>query len=284
MTTGLVHSERRNQEQERERQSPTTTRVSSGAWLLPDVQADEGAIYWRLPTHGQPRSVMPVTGLLLRFIGLDSDAAIGKFAMQWGPLFPNHAPCRAPFPPVRYDHEHDPDNANCRSLGSFIPEGWESYSVWHRYIRRVRELVETSAALRNPRDGRSDAVLNDFVRLHMQQWPERREDAVQQSLAIEVNELVKIGLVCPRLDWSFGVSFAGDGLFGAIAIQLLAWVGRASGPAFCSGCAEVYLAARQPGRGRMSWCDDCKQLGRHWRHAQRRRREGLARPRRRRTA
>lgn len=138
----LVKAERRHQEHERERQSPSTTRIASGAWLLPRVEPGQVGIQWRLPPDGELATVTADSGLLLRFIRLDVDSEIAAFAVRWGPLFANHAACRVPYPPFRHDHDHDPANSKCRSWGSMIPEGFEPYSIWHRYIDRVRRFVE----------------------------------------------------------------------------------------------------------------------------------------------
>ncbi len=278
---GLVRIERRLQRRQRELEGQSsTTRVTSGQWLLPVVSPDGSGIEWRLPNVRDMPVVYAQADLLTRFIALRTDEDIAAFAVQWGPLLPNHAACRVPFPPARRDHEHDPASfEHCRSWGSIIPEGWEPYSVWHRYVQRLNGLVETAAALRHRDVGPSQDIISAFIRARASQAVDDRRTFVEQALSVEVNDLVVLSLVRPRLDWSLRVAFAGDGLFGALTIQLLAWVARSSGPVLCAGCGSVYLAARQPAQGRLNWCAECKQAGMHWRHAQRRRRQGLARPR-----
>lgn len=254
--------------------------MTSTPWLLPLISPDESGIEWHLPNVSDLPVVGASANLLTRFIRLRTDEDVAACAVQWGPLLPNHSACRVPFPPSRRDHEHDPSSFDrCRSWGSMLPEGWEPYSIWHRYVARFRSLVEAAAALRHPDVDASEDILSSFIRMRTSQAVDDRRRFVQEALSVEVNDLVVLALVRPRLDWSLRVAFTGDGLFGALTIQLLAWVARSTGPALCAGCGLVYLPARQPAHGRRSWCSECKQAGRHWRSAQQRRRQGLARPR-----
>jgi hypothetical protein len=58
------------------------------------------------------------------------------------------------------------------------------------------------------------------------------------------------------------VKFGGQGLFGAIALQLALAVGQSLGTAVCVHCRKEYsLTARRPKAGQRNFCPECRLEG-----------------------
>jgi len=84
----------------------------------------------------------------------------------------------------------------------------------------------------------------------------------QRSLLSAVlNYWLTVSSVRPRLHWSGtkpAVQLAGQGLFGALAVQLLFESSRTDGLAVCTWCGTPFLPpARRPRRDHNVYCSDC---------------------------
>jgi hypothetical protein len=83
----------------------------------------------------------------------------------------------------------------------------------------------------------------------------------RQVLSEVLNYWLVGGQVRPRLDWSSdrpGVQLGGDGLFGALTVQLLFDCARTDGLAVCTSCGTPFLpAVRRPRRDHNPYCSDC---------------------------
>jgi hypothetical protein len=84
----------------------------------------------------------------------------------------------------------------------------------------------------------------------------------QRSLLSAVlNYWLTVASVRPRLHWSSVkpvVQLAGQGLFGALAVQLLFESSRTDGLAVCASCGTPFLPpARRPRRDHNTYCSDC---------------------------
>jgi hypothetical protein len=80
-------------------------------------------------------------------------------------------------------------------------------------------------------------------------------------LAGAVNYWLRLGGVRPRFTWVPDrplVHLDGDGLFGALAVQILFDCSRTDGLAVCSSCGTPFLPGpRRPRRDRNTYCSDC---------------------------
>jgi hypothetical protein len=82
----------------------------------------------------------------------------------------------------------------------------------------------------------------------------------ERVLARNLNEWLAWGGVTPNLFWQDrkrSIRLAGNGLFGALAIQLLFDCCRTDGLAVCTACGTPYLPPKRPRRDRNAYCSDC---------------------------
>jgi hypothetical protein len=96
----------------------------------------------------------------------------------------------------------------------------------------------------------------------------------------------RIGNVGPIFTWRNdekpAIEFGGDGLFGAIALQIALALGQSAGLAICDHCHEFYRPPhRRPKTGQRHFCPTCQDIGipnryslADWREKKRRERNG----------
>ena len=284
--------------------------VVDAGWAVPDVvELDEEAD--RLVIRGVPgrRRVRPAAGLLERFkdLGRAPPEKIRDYARRSGVL----EICAHGLPTSHNKPRPNPDGEGVLSFGC-IPllvdqdprTLWEPVSVWRRLAGEAHAIVNLAARLREGTVGKPEdwAAIRDApivaVALHSVQgghlpeagtaaeWRSLAQQSLlgkspafeQEMLAEIVNQWLRWGDVRPSLGWKGDrprVRLGGDGLFGALAVQLMLAVNAGKGVATCTECGQVYAPKRLPNPNRENFCLDC---GRKiaLRRAQRRRRERQA--------
>jgi len=272
-----------------------------------DIDDKGDRLVWRYPRKRQLITAPARASLLDEFVRLVSKSSetILKFAKRYGPLLlcekhnwpATHATATYCESENRTD-ENEGHHAGHESLVPLVgmsPEEarrrafrdgcqlrltddghswWEPIEGWRHYSREARALLRVATNVRNkklvPLDewkilltGKTD---NKFDPARVPSHASAR-DAVVYS----VNEWLDLGRVGPVLAWWTAapeVTFGRRSLFSALALQLMATIGR-HGLATCDACGRPYFVRRRPARGRRNFCDDkaCKREA--WRLAKR---------------
>lgn len=174
-------------------------------------------------------------------------------------------------------------------------EYWEPASAWRKFAREARAMMRIASFLHRKEMGKPEdwQALQDYWSVgafprashlavswvqspYFTKWPTADEplswSAVPQDaaaigihrrlLARIVNRWQELGRVRPCLPWGFGeissrLVLMGDGLMGALAIQLLMAVSGGKGLALCSSCGAPYMPKRRPNTKRRNYCLDC---------------------------
>ena len=79
-----------------------------------------------------------------------------------------------------------------------------------------------------------------------------------------LRDWIELGDVRPEIDLGTGIPivFGGEGLFAAIAAQLLLAATRTDGVVICSSCSRTYAPRRRPRAGQAHYCEKCRISGR----------------------
>lgn len=269
--------------------------VSTDEWTVPDaIELDGQKLAWTTRV-GPPRFVEPHKGLLEEFIHL-SDAhpeRIRDYARRWGILricvhgLPaSHNPIAPwsaePWQLVSLDSHGSVlwrpslGESQCRPTSSDLltAKEWmyEPLDSWRNLAALAKKLLNIAANLYSGKAG-SPADWRSLIR----GWPDLGlaslgiDNAIERekmTLAGLINEWLSWGNVRPRLHWNdlkARVAFGGEGLFGALAVQLLLVVSRIDGLAICSACSLPYMPSRRPSSARRNYCQACgrKAAARH---------------------
>jgi hypothetical protein len=213
-----------------------------------------------------------------------------EYAEQWGVLFVSEcatdrqeAYAEARGTPVERPyglrHAHSPEGAPeaCGPRSQHpVARGWEPLAAWRRYARQAALIAvlangdpEAPVRLRG-RGGSTRELRRRELRclapIHGDAgYFEPYRDAVgrldrRAVVSIVVDRWLGLGDVRPRFEFRDRpeIGFGGDGLFGALAFQLVQIVSRVEGTAICSSCGKVYIPFRRPSTGRSNYCDDCR--------------------------
>lgn len=256
------------------------------------VKVSGTTIYWRLGVEQAPN--LGSTGLV-RFADslFDDDGQpkaekIERFAARFGALrlcghgLPaSHqiaSPGQRPCTPVRGEGEW---------------QGWfcEPLSAWAQLVREARAMLLMAPDL----DAGQPASITQLEVFGAQ--ADRRSDLVgeanplglvdlksdlpghvvyeRRQLAFRVTEWLRIGGVGPSVEWVDGrgleQSWRGEGLFGALALQLAAQLGR-GGQVECQGCGRL-ITPNHSRTGQRHWCVTCTKNGTRRRAIDRERRQ-----------
>jgi hypothetical protein len=113
-------------------------------------------------------------------------------------------------------------------------------------------------------DDRLELVTPRQQRLIDRLMMSRLDESVQfqrNVLGAVLDYWLTVASVRPSLDWSGAkpdIQLAGQGLFAALAVQLLFESARTDGLAVCTSCGTPFLpAARRPRRDHNAYCSDC---------------------------
>jgi hypothetical protein len=125
-----------------------------------------------------------------------------------------------------------------------------------------------------------DGMLDEWRALVLQSPIGRDVSFDRRVLTSLLNEWTLVGGVRQTLQWDHpmpDVTLWGDGLFGALAVQLQFAVSRTQGFAVCSVCGRPYVPTRRPRGDERRYCKRCVDDGareraasRSWREKNRR--------------
>jgi hypothetical protein len=149
---------------------------------------------------------------------------------------------------------------------------YEPIEGWRHFSREARALLRVATAVYDKKPAPLDEWktlmigTTDFDADHVPSHENAR-----WGVAHCVNAWLDLGRVGPIFEWwSSGpdVKFGRRSLFSALALQLMATIGR-HGLATCDACGRPYFVRRRPPKGRRGFCEDkaCKREA--WRLAKR---------------
>ena len=225
--------------------------------------------------------------LLEVFVELaDADPeVIRDYARKWGVLMicEHGVPAGHSAPRLPISDLHEPTAVRGCDPHGWPDACWESVGAWYVRAREARAMLNVAAALRRGQPAR----IGDWHAVVYRVWygDDRGDpslDALNQPanathaqafLEDSINRWLAWGAVQPVLSWSTKkyptIVFDGYGLFGALAVQLLAVV-CGTGWAVCSACGKVYNpGSRRPNPNRRNYCPDCRASGTPQRDAMR---------------
>lgn len=207
-----------------------------------NLDPDEPDMNWVAPPashHG--------AGLLSEFSRLAdaTPAQVLTFARRWGPL----ALCAHGLPHTHSRSLVHPgtDSEPTQTILGCEPAsdgagGWtDPVAEWRRLARDVRHVGERMSWINTTETGYGFADASLVVRSIVNGWVDAGR--VRPSLAYSPAD---------RLTPTIG----GDGLFGALALQLLLGVSNWRGLAVCSSCSTVFAPRTKPRPGERQWCAD----------------------------
>ncbi|MGH8072261.1 MAG: hypothetical protein ACRERE_44925 [Candidatus Entotheonellia bacterium] len=258
-----------------------TRPVTVAGWRGPAaVDLERNGLRWREVDGDRIGKIIRVRrGLLDAFVRLaDTEPeAIRDYARRWGVLMicehgipAGHSWPREPIVDILNGPEKD---MLCRPRG--WPDAcWESVGAWYVLARQARALLHVAAALHNGTPARrGDWQMVVYRTWHgdgggdpwLDKLNQPRHAASARAFVEEsMQRWLAWGAVQPVLAWSAKkdptIEFEGVGLFGALAVQLLAAVIR-EGWAVCAGCNNQYAPERRPNAKRRNYCPDCRTSG-----------------------
>jgi hypothetical protein len=260
--------------------------ADSSRWVVPgavDLQGDR--LIWRrtVDDWGDPERLRRGSPeLLTDFIALagpgDARRRAVAFARRWGVL---ELCSRHALPPAHLPRRGEPrDTRRCEPERS---DGDEPSEVYVQYARKAAAVLGIAndlhadrqttgtrgdwAALGIPDPGRE--TIESLRDTHDVGPPDDPTPVLTQRRMAEVylrwvlRDWIELGDVRPEIDLGTGIPivFGGEGLFAAIAAQLLLAATRTEGVVICSCCGRTYSPGRRPRAGQARYCDDCRRSG-----------------------
>lgn len=254
-------------------------------WVPRSISLEEDGLI--IPVSGlrrRGRWVEPGEGLLERFLSLGdaSPESIRAYALDWG-LLGIWTRTRPDYDLLATDdaevggplHELSP----ILDFRGFYPYGFiggeyrEPLDVWRYLALQARALLQIAARLHDGEKVPKELWRAVFALTHRASCPRTRGSAEHMwaLVATILDEWLTLSDVRPGLMLAgdhVGVSFAGTGLVGYLAAQLLLACARAEGFIFCSNCSKPYIPRRRKSARRRNFCLDCYKDGAHLRLAQ----------------
>jgi hypothetical protein len=165
---------------------------------------------------------------------------------------------------------------------------WEPVEAWHSYARNARDICVVAKPMSRgwlAKEAPLEA-LEGKKKLEFLNALERLDDKGATSVTLDrghqqhiltkhLERWIELGRIIPRVSWSNGtpvIRVDPEGLFGALALQLLNAVSPANNPAVCAvcdGCGQTYMRHRRPPVGQRNFCDTCRDEGRDHKFAMR---------------
>lgn len=226
--------------------------------------------------------VIPGPKLVERFIDLADapDTVVVQFASNWGVL--NLCQHLAPhghahwFWPARYTPQGTNsyegvslDVEPCE--GTFLKRRgrgarFEPVEAWRMWARRAQRLLDLAALIHQEQQAPAaqwwEALkpYNENPKLWLPGFPPVGLRASRAALAELLNWWLAIDRVGTYIVWEGSaprLTHGGDGLFAAVALQLVLAATRTDALAICSGCGLTFLPTRRPGAARRCYCPSC---------------------------
>ena len=197
-------------------------------------------------------------GILEGFLKLAeaSPDTIVRYAKRNGVLLLCHHGYPASHNPGQEPVAHHPEGVDLSRVDHCGPCFIEPLKHWRTYSSKAKTLLSIASQIH--RDIRPEDKL--WGVLGRDRPGEKFSEA--ELLAAKINYWIRIGGVCPQLEWDQAnrarVEVQGYGLFGALARQLLFAISRIKALAFCSGCGLPFQPTRRPVENQRSWCPECK--------------------------
>ena len=234
---------------------------SAALWLPAEVDVHGEHLAYRntVKEHDQQR-VTPTAETLRDFLGVasGSNRNILRVAERWGVLgickhgisVGLHFQCS---PLIRPGSNGD---------DWFHAVYLEPLETWRRLSRQAQALINAAARLH---EGESIDD-KDWRMLGAPRVSVRAEslDFQWRALVFEIGLWARIGFAVPLVSdirQRPDIVLAYDGLYGAIAVQLLIACSGTHGLAICSHCRSAYLPSRRPNPNRRRYCDGCRATG-----------------------
>jgi hypothetical protein len=255
----------------------------TGSLFVPVVIRLEGdSLVWR--EFSQDSSGFPplrdAKGALDRFVRIKQADDVLAFARRYGPL----QLCGHGKPASHGGEDEEGRLLKCR------PSRREPVDRWLFYVANARAILKIASAMRQGilaerrdwdelyRSRRTEAgtfggAEQTLRNLSGQGLPVPRDMVASLQwlhLSNVVNYWVNVSNVRPEVSRSWtgkdsapGIELVGVGIFGALAVQLLAAIAGAHGTYFCCGCGDPYRASRRPRTGQRHFCrkEECKRAG-----------------------
>jgi DNA-directed RNA polymerase subunit RPC12/RpoP len=206
--------------------------------------------------------VLPGKALLENFFKLAdaSDEMVLQFAQRWGLL----NLCQHGFP-----FDHAGPHLRCPVL--WCSTG-EPVSAWKDRAKEFLALARIANRLLNSQCGHE----KDWAAVYARKtdadavtgWtgsriPPRRIDIQRELVAQIANEWLMAGNVGTAVLWRSrdkrpSIRMGGNGLFGALALQLSLALGDFNMTAVCTHCGKQYPIKRRPKSGQRNFCPECR--------------------------
>lgn len=258
--------------------------------MTPDfLELDGDVLVHKYFVEGDARrrvDAQPPKTLLSDFMRLAdaSDEQILDFAAEQGLLLI----CDHTIPSMHNPPDF-PDSSMVQGGNGCVPMGWaavddrfvgrEPLSFWRWLTAEAKGIVGVADRLRAKKKGSAEHWKP--IDLSGDLTLDREDDAFpwKMTLSDQRGALSRVlldwqrwGDVRPSLEWQGGqpkVTIGSDGLFGALAVQLVLRVAGTERMTTCSECDQPYNPPRPPRKGERNFCDVCRADGAPQRHAQR---------------
>lgn len=288
--------------------------VSSPEWLLPkSIKLAGDHLCWGYSMDPvRRRTVRAGPGMFDKFRKLRDARSVLRFAERWGVLHICRHGLPAGHPPLEHRPGDGPYGA-CLALNvpNTLLTSFAPIEIWLHYARQVDAILRIATQLHNgaPKGSAEDWRIvyewagpvavdaNDGIEIDADggamwvtrpiedvPWWDQGPETDRGMVANVVGEWLRLGQVGVSLKWWSGapkLELGGGALFGALAVQLMLALGQVDALATCSECTRLYMPSRRPNPNRRQYCDECRALGVPLRDAQRSRRAGTAKPRKR---
>ncbi|SRR5258708_1692654 len=243
---------------------PTTVEVKDGQ-LVPDYD------YRKLLSK---TAISPAT--LTKFLGLNTDKQIQRFAEKWGMLG------------LCSQHPHEPKEHGCAPLvdpdvitifdyfgvTGAIPEGPEPLEAWRFHIARSNAALTAAAALQMGRGADDWLDAATFAgKAYLATLPVSDK---RRLLASAINKTLRLCGVVPEMIWADErptLVIAGplQTLLGVLTFQLLLAICRQDAVVLCDGCRDACKPnERRLKVGGYHYCTRCKADGTYAKHRKQR--------------
>jgi hypothetical protein len=260
--------------------------ADSSRWVVPgtvDLVGDR--ISWRRTVEDwedPARLRRGAADLLTDFLGIaeavDPQRAVRSFTRRWGvfELCSRHA-----LPPAHPPKTDEPrDTRRCEAAREDGSEPVDAYVGFARQAVAVLRIA-TDLAVGHPATGTAadwlalgipdpaKATTASLRDTHDAPIPGDRTPVFTPRgmaefwLRMVLRDWVELGDVRPEIDFGGGppIILGGEGLFAALAAQLLFAATRIDGIVYCGLCSRQYAPKRRPRAGEAHYCDTCHANG-----------------------